>query len=108
MCAKTNSAKSNTKLIIQMNWKTIKEEFEAQKIRQTQLASAETRGTPAGRTNIRKGGGVMVLLGLVFGGANYFTWSFWGTIYKLLLALSLGLLGLGIYALLTGKMPGKK
>lgn len=91
-----------------MNLGKIKEEFEKQKTIQKKLASAEMSGSPEGRANIRKGGIIMLLLGLVFGGANYFTWSFWGVVYKLLLALSLGLLGLGVYALLTGKMPGKK
>lgn len=91
-----------------MNLKTIKKEYQKQKARQMKLVSAEARGTPQGRVNIRKGGIAMFFLGLVLTGTNYFTWSFWGVIYKILLASNLGLLGLGAYAMLTGKMPGRK
>ncbi|MDH3231986.1 MAG: hypothetical protein OEQ29_00545 [Alphaproteobacteria bacterium] len=65
-------------------------------------------GSPAARRKARIGGLVLIGAGLVLGGAMAI--GFWqaGRIYVWLMAVPLALLGVGVWALITGKFPKAK
>ena len=65
-------------------------------------------GSPAARRKARMSGLVMIGAGLVLGGAMAI--GFWqaGRIFVWLLAVPLALLGVGVWALITGKFPKAK
>jgi hypothetical protein len=64
--------------------------------------------SPASRRRARLGGLAMIGFGLVLGGAMGI--GFWqaGRIYAWLAAVPLALLGVGLWALVTGKLPAGK
>jgi len=64
--------------------------------------------SPEGKAKARKGGVVMLVLGLVGLAANWFVWNHWGEIHSLLIAATLTFLGFGVWVSITGKMPVKK
>lgn len=47
----------------------------------------------------------MLILGVGFSGAIYYTYAYQGSIYKWLAVLAIGFVGLGLYAIIFGKMP---
>jgi len=77
---------------------------------QAKMAALQANpGTPAARRKARIGGQVMIGAGLVLGGAMAI--GFWqaGRIFVWLAAVPLALLGVGFWALVTGKLPaGRK
>jgi hypothetical protein len=62
-------------------------------------------GSPAARRKARIGGLVMIGLGLAVGVAAAI--AFWqvGRLYVWMIAVPLGLIGVGVWALVTGKLP---
>ena len=65
-------------------------------------------GSPTARRKARIGGLVMIAAGLVLGGAMAI--GFWqaGRIFVWLTAVPLALVGVGAWALITGKLPSAK
>jgi hypothetical protein len=61
--------------------------------------------SPAAKKTARHAGVMMLIVGLVFSGANYYTYAYQGSIYKWLAVLAIGFVGLGLYAIVFGKMP---
>ena len=87
-----------------MNWKTsLKESYQVERERQNKLKASPH--LPESITNARRGGIVLLILGIIASGINVYTWTQEGFLSKWLLAAALGFLGVGLYALITGKMP---
>jgi hypothetical protein len=64
--------------------------------------------SPAAKKTARMAGVLMLVVGLLFAGANYYMYAYQGSVYILLAALALGFVGLGLYAIVFGKMPKPK
>lgn len=62
----------------------------------------------ASKKAARVGGLVLFVLGLIMTGINYYTWTYHGFIRKWPLAVNLAFLGLGLYLIIKGKMPGRR
>lgn len=62
----------------------------------------------AAKKNARVGGGIVFILGLALIGANYWTWTSMGSVWVLAIAAMIAFIGLGLYAMITGKMPRKR
>lgn len=64
--------------------------------------------SPEAKKSARTGGAILFVIGLAFAVANYWTWTNQGSVWILALACMIAFLGLGLYAMITGKMPKKK
>lgn len=89
-----------------MSLDRLKEEYQRQKARVDE-AGADPDSRDAKR-QVRIGSTVLLVLGALCGVANLATWKLWGEVYAILIAAFLGLLGLGLIGLITGKLPGAK
>lgn len=90
-----------------MNWKnTFKEKYKAEWERQKKLQANPEQ--PESVRNARIGGITLLTLGVIASGINVFTWTQYGFVHKWVLATALGLLGVGFYALIVGKLPRRR
>ncbi|QQR55424.1 hypothetical protein IPG41_02620 [Candidatus Peregrinibacteria bacterium] len=89
---------------------SLKEDFKAAyaKERQKQKTLQSAPDSPAKRRTNRLGALAMLFIALVFTGINCYTWEVHGFLNKWTLTIMLAFLGLGLYALITGKMPTPK
>jgi hypothetical protein len=55
--------------------------------------------------NARPGGVILFIFGLVFIGIDIYLWEVRGVAYAILLSAALVLPALGLWAIITGKMP---
>ncbi len=87
-----------------MSWKTsLKKKYQVELDRQNKLKASPH--LPESITNARRGGIVLLILGIIFSAINVYFWTQEGFTTKWLLACALAFLGLGLYALISGKMP---
>jgi hypothetical protein len=84
----------------------IKEAYEKAKADQAEYS--RNPDSAAAKKTARTAGGLMFGLGLVGAGICYYLWTSRGVFYVLLGAGTLTFVGLGLYALAFGKMPGKR
>ncbi len=84
----------------------LKESYEA--ALKKQELQAKTPNSPEAKKTARIGGLILFILGLAFALANALTWTLNGTIWKFALAAMITFLGLGLWGMITGKMPLKK
>ena len=89
---------------------SLKDDFKAayHKEQQRQKGIQKAPDSPEKRRANRLGGLAMLFIGLIFTGINLYTWEVHGFVQKWTLAVMLAFLGLGLYALVTGKMPSPK
>lgn len=93
--------------LFKMNLKeSLAEKYKAELERQKQMKA--NPHSASSKANTRRGGIALIILGLITAGINYYTWTTDGFMLKGLLACAIAFLGLGLYALLTGKMPNLK
>lgn len=64
--------------------------------------------SPAAKRNARRAGIGLFVLGLVCAGINYATWVSSGRVWILVVAAAVTFVGLGIYLMVFGEMPGRK
>lgn len=84
----------------------IKEAYEKAKARNEEFA--KNPSSPAAKRTARLAGAVLFFAGVVLAGIGYFTWTQTGRVLVLLVAAVATFLGIGLYLMLFGKMPGKK
>lgn len=81
------------------------------KLAEQQKKQAEAMKTPnssEAKKTARMGGAALFVIGLAFAVANYWTWTTQGSAWILAIACMIAFLGLGLYAMITGKMPKKR
>ena len=86
---------------------SLKNKIKAEYEKQSKM-TPQDYDSPEGKAKARRGGLVFLILGLVGLGANWYVLTYHGSIHSLLIAATLTFLGLGIWVLITGKMPVKK
>ncbi|MEM7135962.1 MAG: hypothetical protein AAF500_05240 [Myxococcota bacterium] len=80
--------------------------YEDAKAQQAEI-SANPEGATAKKT-ARGAGAAMFVIGLIGAGIAYYLYAYQGIISGLVSAATLTFLGLGLYAMVTGKMPKKR
>lgn len=86
---------------------SLKEKIKEEYKKQNDLVRSDGQSPEARQAN-RMGGIVMLVLGFVGLGVNWYCWTRLGYTATLLVAGTVTFLGLGVWVLIIGKMPFKR